>query len=109
MSSYGPDAPGPPALVKRPFGGLQMRFFAPFALALSLGCASSPPAPTPAAAPAVSVLAAPDAGAPPAALHAPVPPVPLAQYLETRRVFGGTFSHDDKQVAYGSDEGGRPD
>lgn len=35
--------------------------------------------------------------------------VPLAEYLDIRRVSGGSFSHDERFVAYLSDEGGRPD
>ena len=82
-----------------------MRWFYALTLACSLGCASTTPAPAPATAPLVPPAA--DGGAP--AVRAPQAPVPLAQYLETRRLFGGSFSPDDKLVAYQSDEGGRPD
>ncbi len=81
-----------------------MRWFYALTLACSLGCASTTPAPAPATAPLVPPAA--DGGAP--AVRAPQAPVPLAQYLETRRLFGGSFSPDDKLVAYQSDEGGRP-
>ncbi len=49
-----------------------------------------------------------DAG-PAAAVRAPVAPVPLAQYLDTRRLFDTSFSFNDALVAYASDQGGRPD
>ncbi len=68
-----------------------------------LGCASAPPAAT--SAPATPA----DAGPAVPTLRAPAPPVPLAQYLDTRRLFGTSFSSNDALVAYASDEGGRPD
>lgn len=84
-----------------------MRWISAVTLAVGLGCASSPPAPSPA--PVATAALTPDAGQPAAAIRAPQAPVPLAEYLNTRRLFGTTFSHDDKLVAFRSDEGGRPD
>jgi dipeptidyl aminopeptidase/acylaminoacyl peptidase len=43
------------------------------------------------------------------ALRALKPPIPLADYFDIRRVRGASFSHDEKLVAYRSDEGGRLD
>src|SRR5438552_2947108 len=40
---------------------------------------------------------------------APKAPVPLAEYLNVRRIEGASFSYDESLVAYLSDEGGRPD
>jgi dipeptidyl aminopeptidase/acylaminoacyl peptidase len=45
----------------------------------------------------------------PAASRAPAAPVPLETYFQTRRLYGVSFSADEKWVAFASDEGGRPD
>lgn len=82
-----------------------MRWISALTLAFCLGCASSPPAPVQATTP----LAPPAADGGPSAVRAPQAPVPLAEYLNTRRLYGGTFSSHDTLVAYQSDEGGRPD
>src|SRR5689334_2797099 len=80
------------------------------------GSAPPPASPTPVAA-APAATASPLAE--PAALvtasgHAPKAPVPLEEYLNIRRVGSRSgillsFSHDEKLVAYLSDEGGRTD
>ncbi|MEO7730656.1 MAG: hypothetical protein ABIY55_06755, partial [Kofleriaceae bacterium] len=62
--------------------------------------------------PSPDVLVAPIAAAP--AGHAPKAPVALDEYLNIRRVSSRSgillsFSHDEKLVAYLSDEGGRTD
>lgn len=44
-----------------------------------------------------------------AARRAPQAPVPLEEYFKIKRVDGLSFSHDEKLVAYASDEGGRLD
>ena len=41
--------------------------------------------------------------------RAPVAPVPLETYFETRRVYGVSFSSDERWVAFATDHGGRPD
>src|SRR4051812_7567748 len=85
-------------------------------------CGSAPP-PAAEPTPAVAAAPAPAAGnaAPPAAPAAPVasgqapkPPIALDEYLNIRRVGSRSgillsFSHDEKLVAYLSDEGGRTD
>lgn len=43
------------------------------------------------------------------ARRAPVAPVPLETYFDTRRVYGVSFSADEKWVAFATDQGGRPD
>ena len=84
-------------------------------LGASCGGGSPPPAAAPPAAATTAVAAAPTEPAPPAVTgHAPKPPVPLAEYLNIRRVSSRSgilmsFSHDEKLVAYLSDEGGRTD
>ena len=67
------------------------------AFALAACTAHVPPAPE----------AAPPAAA--AVRRAPVAPVPLETYFETRRLFGISFSPDERWVAFASDVGGRPD
>jgi dipeptidyl aminopeptidase/acylaminoacyl peptidase len=42
-------------------------------------------------------------------VRAPRPPVPLADYFDIRRVRDASFSHDERHIAYRSDEDGRPD
>ncbi len=69
------------------------------ALAASLALAAAAP----------SSVVPPAATAAPPAARAPQPPVPLAEYLNIRRVRGASFSHDEKLVAYRSDAGGRLD
>lgn len=49
------------------------------------------------------------AQAPKPAVHAPKAPVPLAEYFKIVFTRGASFSHDEKQVAYLSNEGGRQD
>lgn len=88
-----------------------MREIATLSLSLVLGCASSPPAKTETArppAPAASPAAAPEAH------HAPKAPVALEEYFKVRRIGSRngvllSFSHDEKLIAYLSDEGGRTD
>src|SRR5437868_6691739 len=51
---------------------------------------------------------------PPKPARAPKPPIALEEYFKIRRVGSRSgillsFSHDEKQVAYLSDEGGRTD
>lgn len=41
--------------------------------------------------------------------RAPVAPVPLETYFDTRRTYGVSFSSDEKWVAFATDQGGRPD
>jgi dipeptidyl aminopeptidase/acylaminoacyl peptidase len=96
-----------------------MRATAACFLALVLGCGGERPRPRPPAAPAMPATArALPSGAPtttasagPAgpAVHAPQAPVALEEYFKARRLGTATFSHDEKLVAYMSDEGGRPD
>jgi WD40 repeat protein len=43
------------------------------------------------------------------ARRAPVAPVPLGTYFQTRRIGGVSFSSDEKWIAFASDVGGRPD
>ena len=88
-----------------------------------MACGASPtPAAAPAAAPAPAAPATAAAPAtpatepePPAVVgQAPKAPVPLEEYLNIRRVGSRSgillsFSHDEKLVAYLSDEGGRTD
>ena len=45
----------------------------------------------------------------PAGRRAPTAPVPLETYFEIRRVYGVSFSSDEKWVAFATDQGGRPD
>jgi dipeptidyl aminopeptidase/acylaminoacyl peptidase len=89
-------------------------------LVLGVSCGGSPPpppvaaaaAPAPPSAVPAQALAEP---APPAVNeHAPKAPVALDEYLNIRRVSSRSgillsFSHDEKLVAYLSDEGGRTD
>lgn len=86
-------------------------------LAASCGgsTAQAPAASAPAAA-ATTTAATTTAAAPaaPAMGHARKPPVPLEEYVNIRRVGSRSgillsFSHDEKLVAYLSDEGGRTD
>jgi dipeptidyl aminopeptidase/acylaminoacyl peptidase len=78
------------------------------ALLLASACATTPPAAPESLAPVVA------AAPPPGVNHAPRPPVALAEYLKTRRIGSRSgillsFSHDEQQVAFLSDEGGRTD
>jgi len=85
-------------------------------LGVSCGGNATPPpvAPVVAATPATAAPdPAPDTPAAPAA-HAPKAPIALDEYLNIRRVSSRSgillsFSHDEKLVAYLSDEGGRTD
>jgi dipeptidyl aminopeptidase/acylaminoacyl peptidase len=61
-----------------------------------------PPVAPPPQAPLATAPAAP-------AGKAPTAPVALEEYFKVRRVGGASFSHDEKMVAYMSDEGGRMD
>ncbi|MGC4120907.1 MAG: S9 family peptidase [Myxococcales bacterium] len=99
-----------------------MRLVLALSLLFAFGCASTPPpkaeeqpAPAPAAQPAPAPAAEP-APAPKTVevKHAPKAPVALEEYFKIRRIGsrGGillSFSHDEKRVAYLSDEGGRTD
>lgn len=82
-----------------------------FALLLfCAGCSgpqqSAPPASAPAAAaPAQPAVAAVEPPAP----KAPVAPVPIDEYFKIRRLGYADFTHDEKQVAFVSDQGGRLD
>ena len=71
--------------------------------------APPPDAPAPTANAPALPPAAPQASAAPLTGHAPKAPVALEEYFKIRRVSGASFSHDEKLVAYMSDEGGRPD
>jgi dipeptidyl aminopeptidase/acylaminoacyl peptidase len=73
---------------------------------LSLGCGSTPEQP---ASPPPSQPAPATTSAPTAATKAPAAPVPLEDYFRILRIGGGTFSHDEKWIAFSSDQGGRPD
>src|SRR5215813_9861244 len=84
---------------------------------LAVACAAAPSVTTPAA---TASAGPPNGGVlaqnpPPAKLaHAPRAPVPLEEYLKIRRVSSRagillSFSHDEKRVAYLSNEGGRID
>jgi dipeptidyl aminopeptidase/acylaminoacyl peptidase len=42
-------------------------------------------------------------------VHAPKAPIAVDEYLKMRRIRGLSFSFDEKNVAYMTDEGGRPD
>jgi dipeptidyl aminopeptidase/acylaminoacyl peptidase len=92
--------------------------------ALAAACGGSPSQPaagstTPAPAeatpsPAAAQPAAEPAAAPVASGRAPKAPIPLEEYVNIRRVGSRSgillsFSHDEKLVAYLSDEGGRTD
>ena len=89
----------------------------PLSLLLGLSCGGTPamaPAATssPPAAGATPTRAEP--AAPVKVAHAPRAPVPLEEYFKIRRVSSRSgillsFSHDEKLVAYLSDEGGRTD
>src|SRR5262245_1983717 len=92
------------------------------AMVLGVACGGSPaqapaaPAP-PAAAPTATTAApaqAPEPAAPAVVGRAPKAPIALEEYLSIRRVSSRSgillsFSHDEKLVAYLSDEGGRTD
>jgi dipeptidyl aminopeptidase/acylaminoacyl peptidase len=43
------------------------------------------------------------------AVHAPKPPIPLAEYFKIHRTAGASFNFDESLIAYSSDEGGRMD
>lgn len=93
-----------------------MRRLLALAGSLALGCASAPPptpaAPAPTAAAGAVPVTAPRILEP---VHrAPKAPVPLEEYFKIRRIGSRngvllSFSHDEKLVAYLSDEGGRTD
>jgi hypothetical protein len=79
-------------------------------VALLIACAGAAPAPGNPPAPSTPVTAtAPVALPAPAARPAPKAPVALEEYFKIRRVSGASFSHDEKLIAYSSDEAGRPD
>src|ERR1044071_6931703 len=81
--------------------------------------AQPPPAPTPATVattptPAVLAAASGEQPAPAGTARAPKAPIALEEYLNIRRVGSRSgillsFSHDEKLIAYLSDEGGRTD
>src|SRR5437868_10733340 len=73
-----------------------MRRTLPLALALAACTAHAPSPPQATSAAAES-------------RRAPAAPVPLATYFETRRLYGVSFSSDERQVAFASDLNGRPD
>jgi len=95
-------------------------FSLPFFLGVACGGssatapASSATASPPAASPAAGAPSKAVAAAPAKVGHAPKAPIPLDEYFKIRRVSSRsgillTFSHDEKLVAYLSDEGGRTD
>ncbi|HEY8091783.1 MAG TPA: hypothetical protein VIF09_28165, partial [Polyangiaceae bacterium] len=80
-------------------------------VALATGCAgeeaAAPPPALPPPAPAPITVAP----LPPAHVSRPAPKAPIAleEYFKTFRVRGLSFSHDEKLVAFMTDQGGRPD
>lgn len=78
---------------------------------VSIACggegATSPPVSTPPAPTGAQGAAGKDAGI--QASRAPKAPVALGEYFKIRRAVGVSFSFDEKNVAFMSDQGGRPD
>ncbi len=93
------------------------------AVVAAVSCGGSPAQPPAGPVPAAAAASTPTAAVPtpapaeptaPAAGHAPRAPIALEEYLNIRRVGSRSgillsFSHDEKLVAYLSDEGGRTD
>jgi dipeptidyl aminopeptidase/acylaminoacyl peptidase len=85
-----------------------VRTLASWLVVLLIGCGpvAAPPPPAPVRpAPASAPAAAP----PHKVVRAPRAPIALEEYFRTRRIRSASFSHDEKLVAYTSDEGGRID
>jgi dipeptidyl aminopeptidase/acylaminoacyl peptidase len=88
--------------------------FAFSSLAMLMACGGTEDATTKPAVPVASASAMPTTSASTAptakpAGHAPTAPVAIDEYMKMRRIRGLSFSFDEKNVAYMTDEGGRPD
>lgn len=90
---------------------MHVRSFAFAGLVVALSACGPASTPVSEAPPPVAPQTQAPAPAQPAAPigKAPTAPVPLEEYFKVRRVGGASFSHDEKLVAYMSDEGGRMD